>query len=733
MNNLSSSVHRLLLNFKSIVELVVNFPGDSLTSQYGAIERIRFAILSILTHGLKQNNTSDIYEQLWQLIIRLNANSHKHIHLLQDIFHKENLRLTVEQWIDQSVITQCLSQQLSCIENDMDLLEQYYYSHAFIRVLPYYQAFVICIRTVESSDPSLLINIDPKLSLIEYIHEIIPVITNDDICRSFASTNLNNNNNENIYKPKLFFDDSQEKFLPLAKHRILHRRIHSDPITHIQKTSSVLIPDNSPNVSYTNEDGSSFDSFADSILSTEQSLPFENKRHSISSKVTLIDVEENQFYQSTSNTTNYDAIKTGHLPQSSLFWPRKNQTLDNYIHECDSQTRTDVEKENAHFYFSEAIISAMEYIKFSDKCKKYFDTSDENFLTLNQFNMSTSDPNSQDLSAETLALAVMKPWKNYKIPTALDLFWMIPYEEEISEEITSSQDNRGMEQSSDYSSSIDMSQRVLRRGNSNWAPPREQLIFHIHQSVNRDSQLKKQGYLCAGCGRGVEKGYAHRFRYCEYTGKYFCRSCHCDKRFYLPSYIITKWEFSNKHSISNFAYDYLNRIFAEPIFNIYDLNSKLYEKSNKLRMMNQLRWALYFLRNYISTCRFAEEKGCQNILQTLPFYIAEEPHVYSLQDLVKTKSGELHKEFEPIVVNFRDHVLGCDLCYVKGYICEICKNEKSILFPFNLQNTSVCPVCHSCFHTQCHEAKKYDCPKCERAKHRSTITSSSRSKTSSND
>jgi len=34
---------------------------------------------------------------------------------------------------------------------------------------------------------------------------------------------------------------------------------------------------------------------------------------------------------------------------------------------------------------------------------------------------------------------------------------------------------------------------------------------------SRDVQLKKQGYLCAGCGRDVEKGYAHRFRYCEYT------------------------------------------------------------------------------------------------------------------------------------------------------------------------------------------------------------------------
>ncbi len=58
----------------------------------------------------------------------MNSNSQKHIHLLQDVYHKENLRTSVEQWIDQAVITQCLSQQLSYIENDIDLLEHYYYS-----------------------------------------------------------------------------------------------------------------------------------------------------------------------------------------------------------------------------------------------------------------------------------------------------------------------------------------------------------------------------------------------------------------------------------------------------------------------------------------------------------------------------------------------------------------------------------------------------------------------------
>ncbi|CAF5051522.1 unnamed protein product, partial [Rotaria sp. Silwood1] len=54
-------------------------------------------------------------------------NSQRYIRLLQDIYHKENIRLSVEQWIDQSVISQCLSQQLSCAEHDNDLLEQYYY------------------------------------------------------------------------------------------------------------------------------------------------------------------------------------------------------------------------------------------------------------------------------------------------------------------------------------------------------------------------------------------------------------------------------------------------------------------------------------------------------------------------------------------------------------------------------------------------------------------------------
>ncbi|CAF1237855.1 unnamed protein product [Rotaria sp. Silwood1] len=701
-----------------------------------------------------------------------------------------------------------------------------------MRIPSFYHAFLICIRTVEYSDPSFLLDIDPKLSIIGFYSK---TSTNNVINQS----NILSTSSPIVVTNKKLND---EKFDSHIKQRILHRRIQSDPIFSIPKdlinsnhsrvaspSPTPIIDDenqfkrqtNIPNISYFQSDdygsySSSYDSRIDIFdqnkqtkLTLGQSNNLEqhnnnnNNRQSISSEITLIDEQNhnnnNNLYtnhlstlvnndegilsinstspmdQSITTSTNDYSIRTPRLPHSSLFWPRKGQTLDNYIRECDLKTRTDVEKENAHFYFSEAIISAIEQIKFTQQCNKYFgqswSSSIDNMLSpcetthtsssysssspptqqytpcnskllinndiksltreisqsdqhdeITESTTDSSEPpnnfdwsvrsstisfNLQESSAEAIALALMETWKNFKVPTAPELFWMIPHDE-------------------------DLPQEILCRGNSQWAPPREQLIFHIHQPPNRDSQLRKQGYLCAGCGRHVEKGFAHRYRYCEYTGKYFCRSCHSDKKLFLPSYIITKWDFSSKHSVSNFAFDYLNRIYSDPTFNLNDLNSKLYEKSKQLRLIDELRWSLFYLRHYILTCRFAKEKNLQQILQKLPTYMYTDPYIYSIQDLFKTKSGDLIKVLEPIVINLREHVLTCPLCYAKGFICEICMNDKDIIFPFDLDITSVCPVCQSCFHFQCHENKQYHCPKCQRNKSRNSLTASNRSNTPTN-
>ena len=43
-----------------------------------------------------------------------------------------------------------------------------------------------------------------------------------------------------------------------------------------------------------------------------------------------------------------------------------------------------------------------------------------------------------------------------------------------------------------------------------------------------------------------------------------------------------------------------------------------------------------------------------------------------------------------MVNKLRDHVLCCPRCTGQGHICQICRNTNDIIFPFDLENTSVC-------------------------------------------
>jgi len=41
----------------------------------------------------------------------------------------------------------------------------------------------------------------------------------------------------------------------------------------------------------------------------------------------------------------------------------------------------------------------------------------------------------------------------------------------------------------------------------------------------------------------VEVGVAKTFRFCNYTGKYFCQSCHTNSTHILPAHILENWSF----------------------------------------------------------------------------------------------------------------------------------------------------------------------------------------------
>jgi len=98
-------------------------------------------------------------------------------------------------------------------------------------------------------------------------------------------------------------------------------------------------------------------------------------------------------------------------------------------------------------------------------------------------------------------------------------------------------------------------------------------------------------------------GYAKRYRYCEYFGKYFCLCCHSNDRTHIPGHILRNWNFA-KFPVSHFAFDLLKRIFDDPLFSIEASSSSvlLYKKEPVLDEICNCRTQLFHLNAFISTC-----------------------------------------------------------------------------------------------------------------------------------
>lgn len=131
----------------------------------------------------------------------------------------------------------------------------------------------------------------------------------------------------------------------------------------------------------------------------------------------------------------------------------------------------------------------------------------------------------------------------------------------------------------------------------------------------------KQNYRCAGCSMKVEPQYASRFRYCNYLGRYFCTGCHTNQLALIPGRVLQKWDFKKyvglvnnfdfndgcfRYPVSTFSYRLLDQMYGDPLFRIFELNKNICKRSKNLQFCRQYRLGLFYLKDFIFTCRFAE-------------------------------------------------------------------------------------------------------------------------------
>uniref|UniRef100_A0A1I8QBJ1 Phorbol-ester/DAG-type domain-containing protein n=1 Tax=Stomoxys calcitrans TaxID=35570 RepID=A0A1I8QBJ1_STOCA len=409
------------------------------------------------------------------------------------------------------------------------------------------------------------------------------------------------------------------------------------------------------------------------------------------------------------------------------------QSLTQFLKMAHSRNDTELEKENAHFRISEAIISAIEHIKWnkqtpqsdnlnmeatplatdclSSEDRKHatgkYSTTTHHDLSDAEHVPYAEDVSVESLSAEVVGLSLISKFDEEQLPKVSELKWLVS-DEDTPQNLLPMPDLTGNNPDDHVIHSV-------TRGTKYWAPPRQQIIFTEHATDDRKELMKKQNFRCAGCGMRVSPQYVQSFRYCTYLGKYHCTGCHRNQMSATPAKILQNWDFKC-YPVSVFAYRLLEQMSSFPLFYVPDLNPALYFRSKSLLSARNKRLQLKFVKDFIRTCRFAVRE--QAYFESVPDYLTSDIDNWSMSDFIDARSNCLHRSIDELIIKCQNHIYNCVLCTARGFLCEYC-NTDSVIYPWDTRVVR-CDRCGSCFHRNCWKSMSLCC-RCQRIEKRQEI------------
>eukprot|EP00117_Sycon_ciliatum_P040711 scpid30216/ scgid29869/ Pleckstrin homology domain-containing family M member 3 len=227
--------------------------------------------------------------------------------------------------------------------------------------------------------------------------------------------------------------------------------------------------------------------------------------------------------------------------------------------------------------------------------------------------------------------------------------------------------------------------------------------------ISNEHGLESQTYQCHSCTRpiGVLFGPA---KVCSYDGRYYCAECHLDEEELIPARLVHNWDF-HKYKVCKDNLEVLHVMEEQPIIDLASTNPSLYTHISELQEAKLLRSQLKACYTYVSTCK--DPKILEEFQKRLPreHLVQCNEHIYSVQDLIQVQSGVLVPSLKKLLAFASKHIHECEVCRMKGFICEICKDE-DVIFAFDVASCTQCARCLAVFHRTC--KAKVPCPKCQR-------------------
>lgn len=186
-------------------------------------------------------------------------------------------------------------------------------------------------------------------------------------------------------------------------------------------------------------------------------------------------------------------------------------------------------------------------------------------------------------------------------------------------------------------------------------------------------------------------------RLCDYTGLWFCPSCHWNDTAITPARVVMDWDFEPR-PVSQASKQYLFLMRNKPVLNVAAINKCLQPAIPELGDVQKLRDTIIVMKKYLTVCRLAGEQRLLLLLADRQHFVDDADH-YSMNDLLEVKSGVLQPALESVIDKFTTHIKGCILCTAKSYLCELCDLDDK-LFPFDRKAAS-CDKCTTVFHRDC--------------------------------
>lgn len=234
-------------------------------------------------------------------------------------------------------------------------------------------------------------------------------------------------------------------------------------------------------------------------------------------------------------------------------------------------------------------------------------------------------------------------------------------------------------------------------------------------TLNQESNLVKQNYQCAGCSSPIGLIYGPA-RVCNFTGGLYCPDCHNDTdEVIIPARVFLNGDWS-KRKVCRAVHQFFREIEVDPSLDAIQFDRNIYSFQREFSALLTVRSQLQHLSAFLLTCRTADvgEEFRKRIYGKE--YLYNHQHTYSLADLPLIQSGQLLQQLTKLFQFGKQHVAACNLCLMKGFLCEACRSE-AVIFPFDLESTFRCPFCGAVFHSGCMDRFR-PCPRCERWKSR---------------